>query len=93
MGASDAVIKLLLPGDEVIATNDIYGGSYRMFVKVFEPFGIKFHFVNMYDAANISKYVNTNTKTMDNDEWRWVTMSDDGSLSNTIMNIGYSIVI
>src|SRR5271168_3257952 len=41
MGASDAVIKLLRPGDEVIATHDIYGGSYRMFVKVFEPYGIK----------------------------------------------------
>ena len=52
-GASDAIIKMLRPGDEVIATNDLYGGSYRMFTKVFEPFGIKFHFVSMYDANNI----------------------------------------
>ena len=63
-GASDAIIKLLRPGDEVIATNDLYGGSYRMFTKVFEPFGIKFHFVNMYDAQNIRKHINANTKML-----------------------------
>lgn len=61
-GASDAVIKMLRPGDEVIATNDLYGGSYRMFTKVFEPFGIKFNFVSMYDANNIKNYINANTK-------------------------------
>ena len=63
-GASDAIIKLLLPGDEVIATNDLYGGSYRMFTKIFEPMGIKFHFVNMYDADNIKNYINANTKML-----------------------------
>jgi len=46
MGAMDAVIKLLQPGDEVITGDDLYGGSYRMFTKVFAPFGIKFHFVH-----------------------------------------------
>ena len=64
MGASDAVIKLLRPGDEVIATNDIYGGSYRMFTKVFAHFGIKFHFVNMYDVSNVKQYINANTKML-----------------------------
>lgn len=63
-GASDAIIKLLRPGDEVIATNDLYGGSYRMFTKVFAHFGIKFHFVNMYDAQNINNYINKNTKML-----------------------------
>jgi cystathionine gamma-lyase len=63
-GASDAIIKMLRPGDEVIATNDLYGGSYRMFTKVFEPFGIKFHFVSMYDANNIKNYINANTKLL-----------------------------
>lgn len=63
-GASDAIIKLLRPGDEVIATNDLYGGSYRMFTKVFAHFGIKFHFVNMYDAQNINNYINENTKML-----------------------------
>ncbi len=62
MGAIDAVIKLLRPGDEVITGDDLYGGSYRMFTKVFANFGIKFHFVNMVDAPNIEKYVNDNTR-------------------------------
>ena len=62
MGAMDAVIKLLKPGDEVITGDDIYGGSYRMFTKIFQPMGINFHFINMTDASNISKYVNENTK-------------------------------
>lgn len=62
MGAIDAVIKLLRPGDEVITGDDLYGGSYRMFTKVFANYGIKFHFVNMTDANNIEKYINSNTK-------------------------------
>lgn len=62
MGSMDAVIKLLRPGDEVITGDDLYGGSYRMFTKIFEPMGIKFHFINMTDASNIARYVNKNTK-------------------------------
>ena len=62
MGAVDAVIKLLKPGDEVITGDDIYGGSYRMFSKIYEPFGIKFHYINLYDAENIKSYINANTK-------------------------------
>jgi cystathionine gamma-lyase/cystathionine beta-lyase len=62
MGAIDAVAKLFRPGDEIITGDDLYGGSYRMFTKVFEPFGIKFHFINMREASNVEKYVNANTK-------------------------------
>jgi cystathionine gamma-lyase/cystathionine beta-lyase len=62
MGAIDTVIKLLKPGDEVIATQDLYGGSYRMFTKVFEPLGIKFKFVDLYDASNLLKHVSDSTK-------------------------------
>lgn len=62
MGATDAVIKLLKPGDEVITGDDIYGGSYRMFSKIYEPFGIKFHYIDLYDASNVEKYINGNTK-------------------------------
>jgi cystathionine gamma-lyase/cystathionine beta-lyase len=62
MGAVDAVIKLMKPGDEVITGDDIYGGSYRMFSKIYEPFGIKFHYIDLYDANNIEKYINANTK-------------------------------
>ncbi len=62
MGATDTVMKLLKPGDEVITGNDLYGGSYRMFTKVFEPYGIKFHFIDLNDAQNIRNYINSNTK-------------------------------
>jgi cystathionine beta-lyase/cystathionine gamma-synthase len=62
VAATDAVIKLLQPGDEVIAANDMYGGTYRLFVKVFEKFGIKFHFVNMQDPKNILPLINKNTR-------------------------------
>lgn len=62
MGAMDAVIKLLSPGDEVITGDDLYGGSYRMFTKIYEPLGIKFHFVNMFDLSNVEKAINKNTK-------------------------------
>jgi cystathionine gamma-lyase len=62
MGATDAVIKLLRPGDEVITGNDLYGGTYRMFTKVFANYGIKFHFIDLSDAQNIDKHINANTK-------------------------------
>jgi len=62
MGATDAVIKLLNPGDEVITTNDLYGGSYRMFKKVFEKYGIKFHFTDLTKPSNIDGLVNDKTK-------------------------------
>ncbi|MDH3322384.1 MAG: cystathionine gamma-synthase [Flavobacteriaceae bacterium] len=62
LAAIDAVIKLLSPGDEVISTNDLYGGTYRLFTKVFENFGIKFHFIGMENTENIEKYINKNTK-------------------------------
>jgi len=62
MGAIDAVIKLLRPGDEVITGNDLYGGSYRMFTQVFAPMGIKFHFIDMKDENTIKNTINKNTK-------------------------------
>jgi cystathionine beta-lyase len=64
MGATDAVIKLLCPGDEVITSNDLYGGSYRMFRRVYEKFGIKFHFIDLTDHKNIGAFLNKNTKLM-----------------------------
>lgn len=62
LGAIDAVIKLLKPGDEVISTNDLYGGTYRIFTKVFEKYGIKFHFIPMENPASMADYINSNTK-------------------------------
>ncbi|TAE58633.1 MAG: aminotransferase class I/II-fold pyridoxal phosphate-dependent enzyme, partial [Bacteroidetes bacterium] len=62
MGAVDAVMKLLKPGDEVIATNDLYGGTYRIFVRVFAEYGIRFHFIAMPDAAAVSALINDKTR-------------------------------
>jgi cystathionine beta-lyase/cystathionine gamma-synthase len=62
VAATDAVIKLLQPGDEVIAGNDMYGGTYRLFTKIFEKFGIKFHYVDMFDVKNITGKINDRTK-------------------------------
>ncbi|MCC2546872.1 cystathionine gamma-synthase [Hymenobacter sp. BT175] len=62
MAATDCVVKLLKPGDEVISTNDLYGGSYRIFTKVYEPLGIKFHFVPMHDMAAVREKVNERTR-------------------------------
>ncbi len=62
VAATDAVIKLLQPGDEVIAANDMYGGTYRLFTKVFEKFGIKFLYTDTTDPKNIESLVTENTK-------------------------------
>jgi cystathionine beta-lyase len=62
LAAMDAVIKLLSPGDEVISTNDLYGGSYRLFKKIFEKFGIRFHFIGMQDPGIVEKFINAKTK-------------------------------
>ena len=62
LAAIDAIIKLLKPGDEVISTNDLYGGTYRLFTKIFSTYGIKFHFVGMHDIISIEKLVNQNTR-------------------------------
>ncbi|MFM6976611.1 MAG: cystathionine gamma-synthase [Sphingobacteriaceae bacterium] len=62
MGATDTAMKLLKPGDEVITGNDLYGGSYRIFTQIFEAYGIKFHFIDLDKAENVSNYINANTK-------------------------------
>ena len=62
LAAIDCVIKMLNPGDEVISTNDLYGGSYRIFKTIFEKYGINFHFVDMVDVQNISNKINDKTK-------------------------------
>lgn len=76
MGATDAVIKMLNPGDEVITSNDLYGGSYRMFKRIFERFGIKFHFIDLTQASALNSYINAKTKLI------WLETP-----SNPLMNI------
>ena len=62
LAAMDAVLKTLKPGDEIISTDDLYGGSYRLFTKIFKDFGLKFHFVSMHDTKNISNVLNDKTR-------------------------------
>src|ERR1700743_33227 len=62
VAATDAVLRLLVPGDEVIAANDMYGGTYRLFTKIFEKSGTRFNFVNMQAASAIRSYINKNTR-------------------------------
>ena len=76
LAAIDAVIKMLSPGDEVISTNDLYGGSYRIFTTIFEKYGIKFHFVDMLNINNITEKINSKTKLI------WVETP-----TNPMMNI------
>ena len=62
LAAIDAIIKTLSPGDEIISTNDLYGGSYRLFMQIFEKYQLKFHFVNMEDLTFVEEKINSNTK-------------------------------
>jgi len=76
LAAIDAVLKLLNPGDEVISTNDLYGGSYRLFTKIFEKYGLIFHFTEMHDLSKIENLINKSTKMI------WVETP-----TNPMMNI------
>ncbi|MFA5574441.1 MAG: cystathionine gamma-synthase [Brumimicrobium sp.] len=62
LAATDAILKILNPGDELIATGDLYGGTYRIFRTIFEKYGIKFHFINMNDLSVLENRINENTK-------------------------------
>ncbi|NDF59498.1 MAG: cystathionine gamma-synthase, partial [Crocinitomicaceae bacterium] len=76
LAAIDCVIKMLQPGDEVISTNDLYGGTYRLFTTIFAKYGIKFHFVDMSDPTAIEHFITENTKLI------WVETP-----TNPMMNI------
>ncbi len=76
LAAIDCVIKMLNPGDEVISTNDLYGGSYRIFKTIFEKYGLVFHFVDMTDLSKIQEKINESTRLI------WVETP-----TNPMMNI------
>ena len=76
LAAIDAVLKLFKPGDEIISTNDLYGGTYRLFTKIFENFGLKFNFIGMQNADKIADHITENTKLI------WVETP-----TNPMMNI------
>jgi cystathionine beta-lyase len=62
MAAMDAVLKLFQPGDEIISTDDLYGGSYRLMTQIFEKYGLKIHFVNMEKASTVTQFLNDKTR-------------------------------
>ncbi|MBI52401.1 MAG: cystathionine gamma-synthase [Flavobacteriaceae bacterium] len=64
LAAIDAIIKLLSPGDEVISTNDLYGGTFRLFTKIFEKYGVKFHFTSLHNITDVESLINENTKVI-----------------------------
>ena len=76
MGAIDTILKLLSPGDEIVANNDLYGGTYRIMTKVYAQLGIHAHFVDMEDAASVAEHINENTKLV------WVETP-----SNPLLNV------
>jgi len=76
MGATDAILKTLSPGDEIVSTNDLYGGTYRIFTKIYEKYGLKFRFVDMKDPAAVKAAVSEKTKLV------WVETP-----TNPMMNI------
>lgn len=76
LAAIDCVLKMFDPGDEIISTSDLYGGTYRLFKTIFEKYGLKFHFVGMEDSSNIEDYINENSKMI------WVETP-----TNPMMNI------
>ena len=62
LSAIDAIMKLFSPGDEIISTNDLYGGSYRLFEKVFKKFGLKFVFTDLRNLNEIENLISSKTK-------------------------------
>ena len=82
VAATDAVIKLLNPGDEVICANDMYGGTYRLFTKVFERFGIVFRYVDTTVAANVEAAITANTKLV------WLETPTNPLMNITDISVG-----
>lgn len=76
VAATDALMKLLRPGDEVVSTNDLYGGTYRIFTRIFEPFGLTFNFIGMQDAASVEAAITPATRMV------WIETP-----TNPLMNI------
>lgn len=95
LAAIDCVLRLLNPGDEIIAGDDLYGGTYRMFTKLFQKYGLEFSYVNMDDVANVTKSITKKTKLV------WIEtptnplmkIADIKAISSTVNNINPDILI
>lgn len=95
IAAVDCVLRLLKPGDEVIAGKDIYGGTYRMFTKLFQKYGLKFQFVNMSNPVNVTKVISTNTKLvwLETPSNPLLKIADIKAISSTVKKINSSILV
>jgi len=95
LAATDAILKLFRPGDEIIASNDLYGGTYRIMVRVFQEFGLKFRFVDLSDASALEKAITPNTKMV------WIEtptnpllrLVDIAAVANIIKPYGIQLVV
>jgi cystathionine beta-lyase len=76
LAAMDALLKSFKPGDEIISSNDLYGGSYRLFTKVFADWGLTFHFVEMEDLSTVEGLINDKTKMI------WVETPTNPMMNN-----------
>ena len=95
LAAVDCVLRLLNPGDEVIAGKDIYGGSYRMFTRLFQKYGLKFHFVDMSSVDNVTEKINKNTKLiwMETPSNPLLKITDIKTISSTAKKINATILV
>ena len=95
MGATDAILKTLDPGDEIVSTNDLYGGTYRIFTKIYERYGLKFTFVNMQDLESVKKALSPKTRLV------WIetptnpmmSIVDIGAVVNLAKSVGAKTVV
>ncbi len=95
MGATDAILKTLEPGDEIVSTNDLYGGTYRIFTKIYERYGLKFTFVNMQDLESVKKALSPKTRLV------WIetptnpmmSIVDIGAVVNLAKSVGAKTVV
>ncbi|TVZ55960.1 cystathionine gamma-lyase [Lutibacter sp. Hel_I_33_5] len=95
LAAIDCVLRLLSPGDEVIAGDDLYGGSYRMFTQLFQKYGLNFHFVDMNSVANVTEKINSNTKLiwLETPTNPLMKIADIKAISTNVKNIDSNILI
>jgi len=95
LSAIDCVLKMLNPGDEVIAGDDLYGGTYRMFTKMFEKYGLKFQFVDMNNSSNVTNAISNKTKLiwLETPTNPLMKIADIEEITKAIKNINSTILV
>ena len=95
LSAIDCVLRMLNPGDEIIAGDDLYGGTYRMFTKMFQKYGLKFHFVDMNSVENVTNSITENTKLiwLETPTNPLMKIADIAEITNAVKAIDSSILV